>query len=125
MERVSYDYYKNSYGGKLSSDNFERYASTAEDVVALATGFGGLGDDLTRGDGGKKEAFLRAVCIEIDYIAEFDKGAAPDGRSLIRESLGDYSVTYADAGGRTVDGIQISPKAMLCLRRAGLLSRWV
>ena len=41
-------------------------------------------------------------------------------------SVGDVSVTYADAGnGMTAGGRRISPDAAAVLRNAGLLCRWV
>ena len=44
----------------------------------------------------------------------------------VRESLGDYSVTYGASGGAMrACGVPVSPEAVLCLRRAGLFSRWV
>ncbi len=56
--------------------------------------------------------------------AEF---AASDNKGVVREEVGDVSVTYADSGARAVSvcGERIAPAAAARLLRCGLLRRWI
>lgn len=47
------------------------------------------------------------------------------GGAVKRESLGDASVTYADASAVTCGGQTICPSALARLMKCGLLTRWI
>lgn len=121
MEKLSFDYYKNSYGGSLSLNEFNRYSLAAEKVISMLVSTRSLPEN----DLESYDAYLRAVCLELDCIAENDKNPSFDGRVAVSEGLGNYSVTYAGGGRMNVDGVLISPEAVLYLKSAGLFSRWI
>ena len=118
MSSVSFEYYRDVYGGECGESEFSAVIGTAQDAVSELVGGAGISD--ASGDA------ARAVCLEVDYLTKMNKNASPDGRGAVRESLGDYSVTYGASGGAMrACGVPVSPEAVLCLRRAGLFSRWV
>ena len=125
MKRVTYDYYKSVFGGEISEEEFASHVRAARDAICDVVNRSVRSVNASPEDGTDGE-IARAICLEIDYLAKMKKSASPDGRGAVRESLGDYSVTYGSAGGvmRTF-GVPVSPEAVLCLRRAGLFSRWV
>lgn len=125
MKKVTFDYYKSVFGGEASEEDFASHVRVARDVIRDVVNRSVRSVNASPEDGADGE-IARAVCLEIDYLAKMRKSASPDGRGAVRESLGDYSVTYGPYGGvmRTC-GVPVSPEAILCLRRAGLFSRWV
>lgn len=111
MLRFDYSYYKNVFGGKLDEDAFESAANVSVDVISELIG----SDPRHSGD----EAILRALCHQTET-------AASASRERIRkESLGDYSVTYAEESMVTIGGIPVSSEAVLALGSSGRLTRWV
>lgn len=125
MKKVTFDYYKSVFGGEVSEEEFNSHVRVAHDAIYDVVDRSVRSVNASPEDGTDGE-IARAVCLEIDYLARIGKSASPDGRGAVRESLGDYSVTYGSQGGamRTF-GVPVSPEAILCLRRAGLFSRWV
>ena len=118
MSSVSFEYYRDVYGGACAEGEFDDLIETAQDAVGELVG--------SSVPSGAEAAAARAVCLEVDYLAKMKKSASPDGRGAVKESLGDYSVTYGTAGGvMRACGVPVSPEAVLCLRHAGLFSRWV
>ena len=117
---ITYEFYRDRCGGTADEAAFSSAAVTAEAVIRALL-YPALPEDLT---GSGKDAFLRAVCAQADHSL----AGAGTGTGRIRsETLGDRSVTYAEetAGEVRVNGISVSPQALLLLGNAGCLSRWV
>ena len=66
----------------------------------------------------QKNEFERAAAQQAEY-------AAQNKSCVVRESVGDVSVTYADSQNITCGGERISPISLGILKTAGLLERWV
>jgi len=117
---TTYEFYRDEYGGTADEVSFLSAVSSAE-AVMRALMYPGRPEELNET---QKNAFLRAVCIQADYGT-----AENSGRKVRSESIGDHSVTYADAdgtaGGVTVMGIAAAPQAVMLLTDCGCLSRWV
>lgn len=111
--KFDYEYYRQKYGGVMTENEFSRWGECASDVIASALcekriGVGGeCGDD----------AVLRALCSEADYIAA---GGLESHRGILKEALGDWSVTYGSAAVSL-----LSPAALAALKAGGLMGRWV
>ncbi len=75
-------------------------------------------EDMTEG---QAEEFARAAVEQAEY------SLSSASRPVKSESVGDMSVTYADADIRAVNmhGERISPTAVARLQRSGLLCRWI
>ena len=113
MNKFDYSYYRDTFGGKASLEEFKRYSDAALDVVSLLIGK----DAETLSD----TAVLRALCTETDYlIRELERDA-----SISRESIGDYSVSYGKCGGVDIASLPVSAEAIAALTRVGLMTRWV
>lgn len=96
---------------------FSRFAPTACDVVSML-----VGRDCEEVS---DAAVLRALCLETDFLA---REMHDDGR-VSKETLGDYSVSYADDGdsvayGTSVNSCPVSAEVIAALTRAGFLTRW-
>ncbi len=120
---TTYEFYRDEYGGTADEVSFLAAVSSAETVLRALL-YPVRPENL---DESQKNGFRRAVCMQTDYSAAQTVGNA--GRQIKSESIGDHSVTYADAdgtaGGLTVMGIAVSPEAVMLLTDCGCLSRWV
>lgn len=128
MAYIDQEYYKKSFGGKdIPSEEFDRIADIASDVIYDACNRKPDDEVITH------SVFKKAVCYQtellyeqggVDAILGFSE-AALNGNS---ESLGDYSIsagTTSQTAIMTSDGIPISPLAIMSLRRLGLMTKWV
>lgn len=120
---TTYEFYRDEYGGTADEVSFLAAVSSAE-AVLRALLYPGKPEDWKES---QKNGFYRAVCMQADYSASQTGGTG--GRRIKSESIGDHSVTYADAdgtaGGVTVMGMAVSPEAVMLLTDCGCLSRWV
>lgn len=120
---TTYEFYRDEYGGTADEVSFLAAVSSAETVLRALL-YPVCPENLNEL---QKNGFLRAVCLQVDYSAVYNIGYG--GRQIKSESIGDHSVTYADAGGTasgvTVMGISVSPEAVMLLTDCGCLSRWV
>ncbi len=112
MEGFDYSYFSDVFGGKGTENDFNRYSALACDVVSLLIGR----DVETCFD----TAVLRALCAEAEYLITY----AERDRSVTRESIGDYAVSYGKNGVSDLSSLPVSPEAVTVLTRAGLLTRW-
>ena len=123
---VTYEFYRDTYGGTADEASFARAASTAETVLRTLL-FPTVTDDLSES---QLTEFFRAVCVQADYTLA-SVGNARSGSRIKSESLGDRSVTYeydsdGSAGvGLYVMGAAVAPEAVMLLENCGCLSRWV
>lgn len=118
--KFDYSYYKDIYGGELTESEFCRCGEVASDVIAALL----FGDRVGVDAECDNDATLRALCCEVDYISS--EGLGAERGSVVREALGDWSVTYGDGGhSMSCGGIPLSPAAVAALRAGGLLTRWV
>lgn len=108
--KFDYSYYKNRYGGELDESDFLRLSETAADMISLL-----IGGDVEQYD---DDCVLRALCLETDEL--FRCGGSSD---IEKETLGDYSVSYADEKTRLLD-LPVSAEALVTLTRHGYLTRW-
>lgn len=117
---TTYEFYRDVCGGTADETSFAAAAVTAETVIRALL-YPASAEDFS---GERKDAFLRAVCMQADHGLAEERAGTGKIRS---ESLGDRSVTYADekTGEIRVRGVSVSPKAVLLLENAGCLSRWV
>lgn len=120
---TSYEFYRDEYGGTADEVSFLAAVASAETVVRALL-YPVRPEELSES---QKNGFFRAVCVQADYSASQTGGK--DSRRIKSESIGDHSVTYADAdrtaGGVTVMGMAVSPEAVMLLTDCGCLSRWV
>lgn len=123
---VTYEFYRDTYGGTADEASFAGAASTAETVLRTLL-FPTVTDDLSES---QLTEFFRAVCVQADYTLA-SVGNARSGSRIKSESLGDRSVTYeydsdGSAGvGLYVMGAAVTPEAVMLLENCGCLSRWV
>lgn len=118
--RFSYEYYGDAFGGKLTEAEFERFSSEALDVLSALTGI-----DTRRISENGCETMFRALCLQTEYLHD----NLSERSSVKRESLGDWSVTYADNkktdGRADVCGVPVAPSVISALTAGGYLTRWV
>ena len=82
MFSVSYDYYRDSYGGKLDEDIFNSHLMSACSYVDMYT-FGRVSaDDVP-------VSVKNTVCFIVEFI-----NSNPDTRVISDESVGSQSVSY-------------------------------
>ena len=108
--KFDYNYYKDKYGGELDESDFTRLSETAADMISLL-----IGSDAEQYD---DDCVLRVLCLETDEL--FRHG---DCGEIEKETLGDYSVSYADGKKRLLD-LPVSAEALAALTRHGYLTRW-
>ena len=108
--KFDFNYYKNRYGGELDESDFNRLSLPAADMISLL-----IGGDAEQYD---DDCVLRALCLETDEL--FRCG---DSREIEKETLGDYSVSYADGNCRLAN-LPVSAEALAALTRHGYLTRW-
>ncbi len=113
---VSYDFYRDVYGGDADEVMFARTSFPAETVLRRLL-FPNRPETF---DEEKSLAFRRAVCVQADEMIR--NGGTFRVKS---ESLGDRSVTYAEDNRMTVGGRAIATDAVLLLENAGCMNRWV
>ena len=82
---VDYAYYKDSFGGTLAAEEFNRYARKAERF--LNYGIMGEISEVT-------EQVKNAVCAAAEAVAEIREGVANIPQGIKSESTDGYSVTY-------------------------------
>lgn len=115
--KFDYAYYKDIYGGELTEREFCRFAETAADMIAAYLGVSRVGV----GEECDSAAVLRALCCQAEYISAC--GGDPGKGSVIREALGDWSVTYG-GGGSSGSSSSLSSAALAALRAGGYIGRW-
>lgn len=81
---ATFDFYQNTYGGKVAEDDFKPLAARAGSLINYYT-FGRI-EEVT-------EEIKYAQCELIDNIKNFE---AQEQKNIKSESVGSYSVTYAD-----------------------------
>lgn len=112
MAYADYAYYTNIYkGASVPESAFDAVAERASEILDSLT-FGRITDDWIDDDGVKKAC---CAIAERQYTADQRGGA--DVRS---ESVGSYSVTYADGGGTNAKNAAIAARY---LAGTGLLYR--
>lgn len=130
MAYITESYYKKFGGREIPASEFDRLEAVAADFI------NGICHIKPCGDVVKSDTFKRAVCYQLELLYEQGGEDAILGASSAslaggNESLGDYSVSAgsgtqaAEAALQTVNGIPISPMALMLLRQLGLMSRWV
>lgn len=84
---ADYAYYKDSFGGTLTAEEFSRYARKAERFLHYIV----MGEiaEVT-------EQVKNAVCAAAEAVAEIREGVANIPQGIKSESTDGYSVTYKD-----------------------------
>lgn len=122
--KFNYEFYKNTFGGGLTENEFKLYSAAAQDIISILTCM-----DAARLLEDSDEAILRALCFETDHLSETSCGERTG--EVKQESLGDWSVTYADGGSgslngsKSVCGISVAPAALSALTAGGYLTIWI
>ena len=83
---ADYAYYKDSFGGTLTAEEFNRYARKAERFLNY----------VIMGDISETEQVKNAVCAAAEADAEIREGVANIPQGIKSESTDGYSVTYKD-----------------------------
>lgn len=116
---ADYEFYKNTYLGKLDEENFGSLAVRASQYIRYVT--------LNRSDQYECEELRYAMCEVADIYGQFDK---KDGRTVLSENIDGYSISYASesATGETMEHTR-DRKAYQVLRKwllpTGILNRRV
>ena len=84
---ADYAYYKDSFGGDLTAEEFNRYAHKAERFLNYVVM--GKISDVT-------EPVKNAVCAAAEAVAEIREGVSIIPQGMKSESSDGYSVTYKD-----------------------------
>lgn len=84
---ADYAYYKDSFGGALTAEEFNRYARKAERFLNYVVM--GKISEVT-------EPVKNAVCAAAEAVAEIREGVANIPQGIKSESTDGYSVTYKD-----------------------------
>lgn len=79
---VEYDFYTNTYGGKVSSVDFPRLEIQASTLIDYYT-FNRVKE--------VNDKIKYAVCELVDYLKELDRNG---GKEISQESIGSQSVSY-------------------------------
>ena len=129
MAYIDYEYYHETFDGtEIPEDEFKRIADIASEVVyAICTV---KPDEVDFAD----DDFKKAVCYEAEMLQEQGGvdailGFSDNALRGVNEHLGDYSISgYASSAGSggvaTIDGIPVSPLALMMLRKLGLTAKW-
>lgn len=115
MIYADYQYYKNSFKGKLiPADDFDHAAILATQYIDNVT-FGRIGSNVT-------DTVKNACCAlaEIYYSGSVSPRAAS---GVTSEKVGDYSVSYAAAENVSTQQKRLTSTAKLWLGATGLLYR--
>lgn len=111
---VEYEFYKNTYGGKVSEQEFKHLEVLAANTVDYYTFNRIIGPD---------DNVKYAVCELIDYLAELK---ATGGKEIASESVGTHSITYVTAKDSR-DPIKAKQRSIVAkyLAHTGLMYRGV
>lgn len=111
MTRITLEEYCTTHDGEgVSVKLFDRLAQRARDLT----------EELCYGRCDRKEDEQRRAMKEmIAYWLELNGGAEGEF-PVLRESVGNYSVTHAEPPALFVGGVPVSPAALLILQKAGL-----
>lgn len=128
MAFIDVDFYENEFKGAfVPAEKFARLAELASDVID-----GLITVELTYEEKQASANVKKATAYQLEYMNEHGGIDIIFGYSdvnIASESLGDYSVSTVDGSAasvvKTKDGIPVSPLALHCLRREGLMCRWM
>ena len=120
------DYVAVVKSGNLSTEDFDRLADIASDVIYDICRVKPTEADL------QNEHFKKAVIYEVELLeaqggVDAILGFSEASQAGSSESLGDYSVSSNPGAQQVIttkDGIPVSSLAIAQLRRMGLMSRW-
>lgn len=90
MAYADYDFYVNTYKGKLSRVEFERLSERASDIIDSRTAFFISSEGLEALPDQTALRVKKAVCALSEIVSVNEKGGV-----ISSEKTGDYSVTYA------------------------------
>lgn len=119
-------YVENFKGDNIAEEEFDRLADIASEVIYDVCI---LKPDLVVVSSAD---FKKAVCYEIEMIysqggVDAILGFSETAMSGGSEHLGDYSISSGSGmkdAVKTLDGIPVSPMAIIILRRLGLMRAW-
>ncbi len=112
---VTYDTYRNVYGGTADEARFSSVAGTAEAALRALI----YPNEVSAVP---SDVFSRAVCIQVEHMLCY---GAESARRVKSEAIGDRSVTYENVSGITICGVSVAAEAALLLRESGGISCWV
>ena len=128
MATLDINYYNSVFNGNPIDQNaFVRLKMIAEDLVYDVCNKKPTEEQML------EEAYLKAICYEIEMLNEQGGvdailGFSENANGIASESLGGYSVSNGNVSGGSIlvkDGIPVSSLAISQLRRLGLISRWM
>lgn len=90
MEKVNYEFYQNTYGGRLDRSSFDKLLPRARFTLDHLT-FGRLWQ-MEETETRKVEAVNMALCATLDRLASDEKSG---GREIVSEAVGEHRVGYA------------------------------
>lgn len=128
MAFIDADYYANEFkGNAIPESKFERLAELASDVID-----GLITVDMTPEEKQASANVKKATAYQLEFMNEhggIDTILGYSDVDITSESLGDYSVSTGGSSAarivKTNDGIPVSPMALMCLRKDGLMCRWM
>ena len=127
MAYITKEYYDGTFHGiDIPESEFGRLADIASDVTYDTCNLKPNDDDLV------DDTFKRAVAYEVEFLYEQGgldaiHGFSEAATASAGERLGDYSASGNNAarrGVKFINGIPVSPMAIMLLRRMGLMCRW-
>lgn len=130
MRYVDKSYYDNTFKGPEIPEDFDLFATIAEelaDIIATQP------IDMDKLTDEQKDYLKRAICYEIMYLHAQGGMEAVNGfteSDIESESLGDYRISRGGSSGsstkvKTVNGIPVHSMLLALLKKAGLYSVWV
>ena len=127
MAYITKQYYDETFvGTTIPQTEFNRLADIASDVIYDTCNVKPTDDDLT------DATFMKAVAYQTEFLYEqggLDAvlGFSEAAMESAGEHLGDYSASGNSAarrGVKFINGVPVSPMAIMLLRRMGLMCRW-
>lgn len=127
MAYITKEYYDDTFHGtEIPVTEFGRIADVASDIVFDTCNVKPNDDDV------EDPTFKKAVAYETEFLYEqggLDAvlGFSDAALASAGERLGDYSASGNNAarrGVKFVNGVPVSPMAIMLLRRLGLMCRW-
>lgn len=126
MPYVDYDYYSNTYGGTLlTEDNFSIYEQAAEHVIDAVTRYFVRNNGIDTLPPPVLYMFQTAVCAQCDYLFEVGQNAASSGVLGADFTVGKVHVGAGALSNLSRGQTMVAAGAIAALEQSGLLDRRV
>lgn len=118
---VDFDFYKNTYHGKINKEEFLEKLEEAQEKIDEATFNRIVGISFENLTPFRQEKIKKAMCYQIDYISR--NGNDDDTDDISSYSVLDISVTVDSKSKKEANKLNMSSMAYSLLKKTGLTNR--